>query len=84
MSHDNEETVWLSIEVFHTTEKGILVNEGPGADTKWLAKSQVKGFTFTPHRDRLEDLERRDTGKVEVPAWYVERNGFDDYVTEAP
>ena len=84
MSRDEQETVWLEIEVFHTTEKAILIDEGPGAMEKWLAKSQVKDFSVEPRRDRIEDFERGDRAKVEVPVWYVEKHGFDDWVTETP
>ena len=80
----DEETVWIEVEVFHTTDKAILIDEGPGAQTKWVAKSQVKDWSADPNRDRLEDLERRDKVKIEVSAWYFNTAGLDAWHCEKP
>lgn len=75
-----QETAWVEVEIFTTSEAALCVEEHP--QSIWIPKSQVVDFSIEGHKDTLDALERRDRVKLELPVWLIEKKGLDASVVD--
>lgn len=75
------ETLWIEFELAAQTDRALCVREA-GMVSTWVPKSQVQDFQPDGPKERLEDFERGDTLKIELPAWLVQREELDDMVVD--
>lgn len=76
-----QETVWIEFPLVHQTPAALCVREE--VHSTWVPKSQVLDFVKAHGKDRLEDFERNDVMKIEIPEWLAEKQELDDLVVDA-
>lgn len=72
---------WIEIEILHTTERAVLIQQHPDV---WIPLSLIWTVEEPGSKKRIEDFDLRDRIKVEVPTWFIEKCDLDGLVVENP